>query len=139
MKVPYFPGCTLYTKAKTFDRAGKAAAAKLGFELAELDQWTCCGAAFPLAEDYHMGLASPTRVLANACKEGGELVTLCAVCHNVLKRTNHVMRTNPERREKVTGTRSGGGLVGPLAGIQAAIPPGAASRALDRSSQVTRR
>jgi heterodisulfide reductase subunit B len=29
-------------------------------------------------------------------------VTLCAVCHNVLKRTNHVMKTNETRRVKVT-------------------------------------
>ncbi len=102
MKVPYFPGCTLYTKAATFDRAGKVAGEKLGFELEELENWTCCGAAFPMAQDFHMALASPTRALANGKKVGDKLVTLCAVCHNVLKRTNHVMRTNAERREKVT-------------------------------------
>jgi heterodisulfide reductase subunit B len=103
MKLQYFPGCTLYEKADSFDRAGRDAAKKVGFELEELENWTCCGATFPLAEDYDMALASPTRVLANAKKTGDTLVTLCAVCHNVLKRTNHVMQTNPERRDKVTG------------------------------------
>lgn len=103
MKLQYFPGCTLFEKADSFDRSGREAAKKLGFELVEVKDWTCCGATFPLAEDYDMALASPTRVLANAKKTGDELVSLCAVCHNVLKRTNHVMQSNAERREKVNG------------------------------------
>ncbi|NTU60409.1 MAG: disulfide reductase [Deltaproteobacteria bacterium] len=102
MTYPYFPGCTLNTKAKDFDEAGKRAAAKLGFTLEELPYWTCCGATFPLAEDYDMALASPTRVLGRARQQGEKVVTLCAVCHNVLKRTNHVMKTNEARRVKVT-------------------------------------
>lgn len=102
MNYQYFPGCTLYTKGKSLDEAGKRAGEKLGFTLEEMPYWTCCGATFPLAEDYDMALASPTRVLARGRKAGDKLVTLCAVCHNVLKRTNHVMKTNPERRAKVT-------------------------------------
>ncbi len=102
MNLTYFPGCTLYTKAKAFDEAAKRAGERLGFTLEEMPYWTCCGATFPLAEDYDMALASPTRVLARARKASDKLVTLCAVCHNVLKRTNHVMQTNPERRAKVT-------------------------------------
>jgi len=102
MKYLYFPGCTLYTKAKSFDEAGKRVGEKLGFTLEEMPYWTCCGATFPMAEDYDMGLASPTRVLARSRKQAEKLVTLCAVCHNVLKRTNHVMKTNEARRVKVT-------------------------------------
>ncbi|MBI5014873.1 MAG: CoB--CoM heterodisulfide reductase iron-sulfur subunit B family protein [Deltaproteobacteria bacterium] len=102
MNYPYFPGCTLYTKAQSFDEAAKRAGDKLGFALEELPYWTCCGATFPLAEDYDMALASPTRVLARARQQGEKVVTLCAVCHNVLKRTNHVMKTNEARRAKVT-------------------------------------
>ena len=102
MSYLYYPGCTLYTKAKSFDEAGRRAGEKLGFTLEELPSWTCCGASFPLAEDYDMGLASSTRVLAQARKLGPTLVTLCAVCHNVLKRTNAVLRGNEERRAKVT-------------------------------------
>lgn len=102
MNYPYFPGCTLYSKAKSFDEAGKRAGEKLGFTLEELPYWTCCGATFPLAEDYDMALASPARVLARSRQQGEKVVTLCAVCHNVLKRTNHVMKTNEARRRKVT-------------------------------------
>jgi len=51
--------------------------------------------------DSAMGLAAPTRILA-AAREAGKLLTLCSFCYNTLKRTNHVIVTDPERRSKVT-------------------------------------
>ena len=103
MKYPYFPGCTLYTKAKKLDDAGRECSLKLGFELDELTDWTCCGATFPLVNDYHIAMSGPTRILADTKDRGDDkLVTLCSVCFNVLKRTNHVMRNDEERRDKVT-------------------------------------
>lgn len=103
MKYPYFPGCTLYTKAKKLDDAGRECSRRLGFELDELPDWTCCGATFPLVNDHHIVMSGPTRILADTKDQGGDkLVTLCSVCFNVLKRTNHVMRTDEERRAKIT-------------------------------------
>ena len=87
MRIPYFPGCTLSTKAQGFDLAGRASAEALGFELAELPQWNCCGATFPLAVDNELALVGPTRVLIDAQKQGTRLLTLCSICYNVLKRT----------------------------------------------------
>jgi heterodisulfide reductase subunit B len=99
----YFPGCTLYTKAKKLDDAGRECSRRLGFTLDELPDWTCCGATFPLVNDYHIAMSGPTRILADTKAAGSDkLVALCSVCYNVLKRTNHVMRTDNERREKVT-------------------------------------
>lgn len=92
MKIPYYPGCTLNTVAKSFDLSARESAALLGFEMAELSQWNCCGASFPLTQDNIMGLAAPTKVLVNASKEGDQVTTLCSVCYNVLKRTNKVIR-----------------------------------------------
>jgi len=45
----YFPGCTLYTKAKNLDQTARDCSHLLGFELKEMKNWTCCGATFPLA------------------------------------------------------------------------------------------
>ncbi|MCX7856121.1 MAG: heterodisulfide reductase-related iron-sulfur binding cluster, partial [Anaerolineae bacterium] len=61
MKIPYYPGCTLSTKARGYDRSGRAVAAALGMELVELSDWQCCGATFPLATDNSMALIAPTR------------------------------------------------------------------------------
>jgi heterodisulfide reductase subunit B len=97
----YFPGCTLYTKAKNFDQAARDCSKLLGFELKELPNWTCCGATFPLATDNLMALLPPARILANAREEGAALTTLCSVCFNVIKRTNRLIQGDGEKREKI--------------------------------------
>ena len=97
----YFPGCTLYTKAKSFDRTARDSSPLLGFQLKELNNWVCCGAAFPLATDNLMALLPPARILANAREEGTTLTTLCSVCFNVIKRTNRLLQKDTEKREKI--------------------------------------
>ncbi len=101
MEYLYFPGCTLYTKAKNFDQTARECSRMLGFELKELPRWTCCGATFPLARDNVMALLPPSRILAEAREQGTILTTLCAVCFNVIKRTNHLFREDGEKRDKI--------------------------------------
>jgi heterodisulfide reductase subunit B len=98
---PYFPGCTLSTKAKNFDQSGRAVAEALGLPLVELDDWQCCGASFPLATDNSMALIGPTRVLIQAEQQGDRLATLCAICYNVLKRTAVALKEHPEHQERI--------------------------------------
>lgn len=97
----YFPGCSLNTKAKNFDNTARTCAGILGFEMKELDGWTCCGATFPLATDNLMALLPPSRILANARDGGAALTTLCSICFNVFKRTNRVLREDEEKRNKI--------------------------------------
>jgi heterodisulfide reductase subunit B len=101
MKIIYYPGCTLYTKAKNLGDLAVASAESLGIELKELENWTCCQAAFPLVSDNIMGMISSARIIINAEKEGDKLTTLCSFCYNVLKRTNHVLKNDPEKRAKI--------------------------------------
>ncbi len=101
MKLPYFPGCTLYTQAKGFDKSVRASAQALGFELVELPQWNCCGATFPLSVDNMLDLVGPARILIDARKEGERLAVACTTCYNVLKRTNRVIRDDEDSREKL--------------------------------------
>jgi len=84
----YFPGCTLRTVAKDYDTSAKACARALGFELKEMQGWLCCGAVLSNVEDNLMTRAGPNRILARAQQESDRLVTLCAGCYNVLKRTD---------------------------------------------------
>lgn len=101
MQIPYFPGCTLSTTATGFDKAAREAAAILGVELRELQNWNCCGATFPLLVDNLLDLAGPARVLVSAREEGSRVVTACTTCYNVLRRTNLVLRSDAEKREKL--------------------------------------
>jgi len=101
MKVSYFPGCTLKTTGKGFERAVRAATAAVGLELVELPEWNCCGATYPLIVDNMLELAAPTHVLVAARNQGLPLTTACTTCYNVLKRTNHFIREHPEERERI--------------------------------------
>jgi len=102
MGTPYFPGCTLTTKAKNYDTSGKAVAAALGMPLDELPDWQCCGATFPLATDNTMSLIAPARVLIQAEQtHAKQVTTLCAICYNVLKRTEFSLRKHPEQLERI--------------------------------------
>ncbi|MBW6463029.1 MAG: CoB--CoM heterodisulfide reductase iron-sulfur subunit B family protein [Dethiobacteria bacterium] len=100
MRYHYFPGCTLKGQAKNMENTTMAAAAALGIELVELEEWQCCGAVYPLYEDELITLLSPVRTLAAA--KGEPLVSLCAACHHVLKRAQELMQRNEEARKKVT-------------------------------------
>jgi heterodisulfide reductase subunit B len=97
-KYAYYPGCTLYTKARNLDLCARKAAEKVGFELVEMPSWNCCGAIYNAASDDLAAQVGPVRNLAKASQLGDRdtgdsphagtvpLVTLCAACHNVLKR-----------------------------------------------------
>lgn len=101
MAISYFPGCTLSTKAAGYDRSGKAVAEALGMPLVELPEWQCCGATFPLATDNAMALIAPTRLLTQAEMTSGHVTTLCAICFNVLRRTQNFLKEQPESLERI--------------------------------------
>jgi heterodisulfide reductase subunit B len=101
MAIPYFPGCTLSTKASGYDRSGRAVAQALGLEFQELPEWQCCGATFPLSTDNAMALIAPTRLLRQAQEAGGEVTTLCAICFHVLRRTQNFLQGHADVLERI--------------------------------------
>ncbi len=102
MKLAYYPGCTLASKAKAFDQTARWVAQKLDIELVELPQWQCCGGLVPQVTDAVMGLLAPIRILADTQAISDRLMTLCSFCYNTLKRANLVFLQDSERRQKVT-------------------------------------
>ena len=102
MKLHYYPGCTLKDKTTNLDDSTRAAMEVLGYELVEPENWTCCGAEFPLTEEKIIGLAAPTRILRQVQIEGGDkVVTTCAFCFNVLKRTNEALLKDPLKHKRI--------------------------------------
>jgi heterodisulfide reductase subunit B2 len=97
----YFPGCTLATTAVDYDASGRAVAAALGLELREVPDWNCCGASFPLSAENVMGFVAPARVLIAAQDAKNDLATLCAVCFNVLKRSDAFLRKHSEAADRL--------------------------------------
>lgn len=100
MKLSYYPGCTLKTKAKELDKYGRKAAEALGVTLEEIPDWQCCGGAFTSAGDEIATKLSSVRALVSARDAGQDLVTLCSACHNVIKRTNFAMANDSNMQTK---------------------------------------
>lgn len=97
MKLSYFPGCTLKNHAKNFEDSALCALAKLGVEVEELHRWNCCGTVFSLTSDDLIHHVAPIRNLIRSREMGYDnLLTLCAMCFNTLKRSNERMKKEPE-------------------------------------------
>lgn len=102
MKISYYPGCTLKTKAKNLDQAAIASLAALGVEVQEIDRWNCCGAVHSLTADDLIHQVGPVRNLVRAKEQGaGQLVTLCSMCYNTLARANQIMRHDTVKRDTI--------------------------------------
>ncbi|MCR4427775.1 MAG: CoB--CoM heterodisulfide reductase iron-sulfur subunit B family protein [Caldiserica bacterium] len=108
IRMPYYPGCTLKTKARDFDASTRAVFEELGVSLVELPRWNCCGAVYSLVSDDLLRQVAPITNLIRTQEvvEKGEvddprLVVSCAMCFNVLKRANARLKGNPEDLKKV--------------------------------------
>ena len=100
MKLSYFPGCTLRTKAKELDRYARKCAEVLGAQLCEIENWQCCGGVFVSAKDEVASKLSSVRALVAARDNSQPLVTVCSACHNVIKQTNYAMQNDEEFASK---------------------------------------
>ena len=101
MKVAYFPGCTLKTKAKDLDKYARLCAKALGITLEEIENWQCCGGVFTTSKDEIATKLSSVRALRAAKEDNSILVSVCSACHNVIKQTNYAMQTDEEFASRV--------------------------------------
>jgi len=102
MKISYYPGCTLKTKAKNLDKAAIASLEALGVEVKEIERWNCCGAVHSLTADDLIHQVGPVRNLVRAKEQGADrLVTLCSMCYNTLARANLIMKNDEVKRDTI--------------------------------------
>ncbi len=93
MKYGYYPGCTLKTHAKDFEKAAIEAYKKIGIELKEMDKWYCCGTVYSLAKDNIIYKVASIRNLIKAQQQGfDKLVALCSMCYNTLRQAQEFMK-----------------------------------------------
>jgi len=102
MKLSYYPGCTLKTKAKNLELSALASLKTLGIEVDELERWNCCGAVYSLADDDLIHMVAPVRDLIRVKESGHDTVmTLCSMCYNTLARANDLMKNDEEKRNTI--------------------------------------
>ena len=98
VKVTYYPGCSLEGTAIDYAASIEAVAGLLNLELAELEDWNCCGATAAHSIDHQLSLALPARNLALAESAGQDVVVPCALCFNRLKAADQALK-GPEGAE----------------------------------------
>jgi heterodisulfide reductase subunit B len=102
LKIAYYPGCSLEATAKEYDLSARTVCRHLGLEMAELQDWNCCGATSAHSINHLLALALPARNLALAQEEAAQcLVAPCSACYNRLKTAAYVLQENEVERKKV--------------------------------------
>ncbi len=83
MKYAYYPGCSLQASAEEYDVSSREALRQLGVELAEIPDWTCCGASAAEPVSRLLTVALPARNLALAEREaaGLDMLVPCSACY----------------------------------------------------------
>ena len=85
MKVSYYPGCSLEGTAADYAASIAGVTPLLDLELAELEDWSCCGASAAHSLSHRLSYELPARNLALARRAGLDVVVPCALCFNRLK------------------------------------------------------
>ncbi len=113
MKYAFFPGCSLESTARSFDRSTRAVCRALGIALQEIPDWVCCGSTPAHASSDSLAVALPALNLQKAQGLGLPVMVACASCYARLRTANHRVCGDPEERrraERMTGRPYDGGV-----------------------------
>jgi len=101
LKYALFMGCTPYGATPELKKAIDLIPERLGIELVELTEASCCGASHLQDFDDFLALTLNARNLCYAEKLGLDLVTLCNTCQLNLSTANERLKNDAELRAKV--------------------------------------
>jgi heterodisulfide reductase subunit B len=99
----YYPGCSLEGTAREYDVSTRAVMDRLGAQLTDLPDWTCCGASAAEPNSLLLSLVLPARNLAIAEKTAPDqdILVPCSACYLNLKRASESMATDPDLAGKI--------------------------------------
>lgn len=108
----YFPGCSCSSEggARAYNLSIQAVSKVLDIELAELNDWNCCGSTPSGSVDELGAFCLAARDLALAEKNGLDMVTPCSACYVIFNRTNSYLKQYPKLKTKVDEALAAGGL-----------------------------
>ncbi len=102
MKYAYYPGCSLHSTAKEYDRSWRAVCEKVGIELEEVKNWICCGSSWAHPTSKLLSLALPLKNLAEIEKRGfKEVIVPCAECFSRFKIAQYEVDNEPKLAAEV--------------------------------------
>lgn len=100
MKFAYFPGCAAgHGTSIEYDSSARVLAQRLGIELIELKEASCCGT--PVESSHGLWLSLAVRNLALAERQKLDLVTVCSGCFVTFRKAIEEMEAYPDLNAKV--------------------------------------
>ena len=104
MKYAYYPGCSLHASAREYDISWRAVCERLNIELAEMEDWSCCGTVHATSVDRLLALALAARNLAIAEAAGLEIAAPCSGCYKNLRTADEALKGDAELKAKVNAS-----------------------------------
>ena len=101
MRFAYYPGCTATSTSTEYDESVRETTQRLGIDLEDIPEWTCCGASSGHIISQELATALPSRNLALANRMSLAIVSPCPACSLRLKIAEHELRKDPELRSRI--------------------------------------
>lgn len=101
MRYAYYPGCSLHAGSKEYDMSWRAVCQALGIELAEMEDWSCCGTVHATSVNVQVAHALAARNLTIAEEMGLDVVAACSGCYKNLRATDMALKGDSAIRERV--------------------------------------
>ncbi len=103
MRIGYYPGCSLHATARENAESLRALAPLLDVELAEIEDWACCGATSAHSTNHLLSVALPARTLGLAQEQGfDQVLAPCAACYSRLASAKHQLEKDPALHQQVS-------------------------------------
>ena len=96
MKLAYYPGCSLHVGAREYDMSWRAICELLDIELAEMENWSCCGTVHATNIDREISHALAARNLVIAEDMGLELTASCSGCYKNLRAADEALKADSD-------------------------------------------
>ncbi len=101
-QIAYYPGCSLHSTARAFDRSARAVCQALGLDLIEPSGWMCCGSTAAHRTDTDLATELPLRNLVLIEQSGlTEAALPCAACFNRFRTALYETRADPELKRRM--------------------------------------
>jgi heterodisulfide reductase subunit B len=105
MNLGYYPGCALHGSSNDYEQSVRACLGALGVNLAEIDDWICCGATAAHSLNHKLAVALPARNLALAGRQGyAEMLAPCPMCSMQLLKAERALASDSQLRAEIAAT-----------------------------------
>ncbi len=101
MRFAYYPGCNSETVTKENLTATKKIAEKLGIQLIEFREFSCCGAAHLNEKNPKFNLAINARNFALAEGHGLDILTTCSTCLYAMRKAKYTLDNDKKSRKEI--------------------------------------